>query len=135
MTPLALADNRVLLTYNRRFGDQGVVAAIVSLEDAGWKLETEQILYDAGLHKKREQQESGSLQDELDTFAFGFPTPLRLTENEFLATHWSVEQGKCGIRWTRFRISRSAFMQIANHSSTSLVAVASAGFKCVSIQP
>ncbi|QDU79391.1 BNR/Asp-box repeat protein [Polystyrenella longa] len=106
MTPLALSENRILITYNRRFGDQGVVAAVVTIMDDGtWQVEAEHILYDAGQHKKREEKQSGNLQDELDTFAFGFPTPLKISNDEFLMTHWSVEQGVCGIRWTRFEVN------------------------------
>ncbi|MCA9040044.1 MAG: exo-alpha-sialidase [Planctomycetaceae bacterium] len=105
MTPLAVSDNQILITYNRRFGDQGVVAALVRLdENDAWQIEAEQLLYDAGHHKKPEEKQTGKLQDELDTFAFGFPTPLRISPNEYLMTHWSVEQGVCGIRWTRFRV-------------------------------
>ncbi|MAT14111.1 MAG: hypothetical protein CMJ46_02445 [Planctomyces sp.] len=105
MTPLAIDGDRILVTYNRRFGHQGVVAAIVTIEaDGCWNIQAEELLYDAGSHKQAEERQTGKLQDELDTFAFGFPTPLKLANDEYLMTHWSVEQGVCGIRWTRFRI-------------------------------
>ena len=37
-------------------------------------------------------------------FRFGFPTATRLHDGTFLATHWSVEDGRCGIRWTKLRV-------------------------------
>lgn len=104
MTPLALSNNRLLVTYNRRFGAQGVVAILVELDDdLNWNILSESLIYDAG-HKKTVDEKATNLQKELDTFAFGFPTPLQLDAETFLVTHWCVEDGVCGIRWTRLRM-------------------------------
>ena len=42
--------------------------------------------------------------DELDEFAFGFPTAIRLHDGSFLATHWCLEDGICGIRWVKLHV-------------------------------
>ena len=63
----------------------------------------EAIMYDVGtVYERSESVESGI--DELDDFAFGFPTAIALKDGTHFATHWSVENGKCGVRWTRLQI-------------------------------
>lgn len=42
--------------------------------------------------------------NELDSFAFGFPTAIPLQDGNVLATHCCVEGGVCGIRAARLRI-------------------------------
>ena len=59
------------------------------------------MLYDSGA---RQERRTGSGVDEMDAFRFGFPTATRLHDGAFLATHWCVEDGRCGIRWTKLRV-------------------------------
>ena len=60
-------------------------------------------MYNARAQRQRPDGiESGV--DELDGFRFGFPTAIRLQDGTFFATNWSHENGKCGIRWTKFRV-------------------------------
>jgi hypothetical protein len=76
---------------------------LVSITDESWAVEFEGLVYDAkSRHERPADLESGI--DELDTFAFGFPTAIKLQDGSFLATHWCVKNGACGIRWTRLRI-------------------------------
>jgi len=103
MTPLALGGDRLLVLYNRRYGAQGIVASLVTFTETAWTIHHEQLFYDA--RSRRDGPRAGQTGvDELDSFQFGFPTAIRLHDGDFLATHWCVEAGICGIRWTRFRI-------------------------------
>jgi len=104
LTPVPLGGDRLLVLYNRRYGDQGIVMALVTFTDESWTVHNERLLYDAKSHHQRSEKiESGI--DELDGFQFGFPTAIPLIDGTFLSTHWSVERGTCGIRWTRLRIA------------------------------
>lgn len=99
MSALALEEDRLLVLYNRRYGRQGIVMCLVSREDHAWQMEHESLLYDAQATRDRPDNAVTGV-DELASFAFGFPTAIRLDNGTILATHWSVEQGKCGIRWS-----------------------------------
>jgi hypothetical protein len=103
MTPLPLGGDRLLVLYNRRYGSQGIVACLVTFTDSAWTVRHEQLLYDARASRSG-PAEGASGVDELDSFQFGFPTAIRLQDGTYLSTHWCVEQGVCGIRWTKFRI-------------------------------
>lgn len=103
MTTIPLGGDRLLVLYNRRYGEQGIVMCLVTFTDENWMIHHEGLMYDAkSQHERPDDLESGI--DELNTFAFGFPTAIRLQDNSFLATHWCVENGVCGIRWTRLAI-------------------------------
>ena len=52
----------------------------------------------------RRDRRTGSGVDEMKAFRFGFPTAARLHDGTLLATHWCVEDGRCGIRWTKLRV-------------------------------
>ncbi len=104
MTPLPLGGDRLLVLYNRRYGQQGIVAALVTLGDDHWTVQSDILFYDAGAYRVGPATGATGV-DELDSFQFGFPTSISLRDGSYLATHWCVEQGRCGIRWTRFRIA------------------------------
>jgi hypothetical protein len=101
MTPVSLGGDRLLVLYNRRYGDQGIVMNLVTFTDQAWTLWYEGIMYDARAKRTRSSDVSGL--DELETFEFGFPTAIRLRDGTLLATHWCKEGGKFGIRWTKLR--------------------------------
>ena len=103
MTPIPLGGDRLLVLYNRRYGAQGIVACLVTFTDTAWTVHHEQLLYDA--RALRDGPGSGNTGvDELAGFQFGFPTAIRLQDGTHLATNWCVEQGRTGIRWTKFRV-------------------------------
>jgi len=100
---LPLGGDRLLVLYNRRYGQQGVVMALVTFTESNWTVHQEGLLYDArGFRDGPAPAATGV--DELASFQFGFPTAIRLLDGTFLATHWCVEQGVCGIRWTKLAI-------------------------------
>ena len=103
MSTVALGDNRLLVLYNRRYGEQAVVMCLVTLNEEGWTIHHEGVMYDAkASHQRAETIESGI--EELNDFAFGFPTGIRLSDETILATHWCHEGGKCGVRWTKLGV-------------------------------
>jgi hypothetical protein len=103
MTPIPLGGDRLLVLYNLRYGEQGIVGCLVTFTPESWTVHAETLMYDARRrHDRRPDQSTGV--DELVDFAFGFPTAIRLQDGTYLATHWCVEQKTSGIRWTRLRI-------------------------------
>ena len=103
MTPIYLGNDRLLVLYNQRHGQQAIRMCLVTFRDDSWIVHHESMLYDArAFYERSASVESGI--DELNGFAFGFPTAIPLRDGSYLATHWCVEDGKCGIRWTRLKI-------------------------------
>lgn len=105
LSMLPLGGDRLLVLYNRRYGQQGVVMALVKFTEADWTVLEEGLLYDA--RGFRDGPESGATGvDELASFQFGFPTAIKLKDGTILTTHWCVEQGICGIRWTKLIVEQ-----------------------------
>ena len=102
LSVVPLGGDRVMLLYNRRYGQQGIVMALAEITDHDWPIQFEGILYDARARREGRGQATGV--DEMTDFAFGFPTALRLHDGTYLATNWSVENGHCGIRWSKLRV-------------------------------
>ncbi|WP_397570340.1 sialidase family protein [Schlesneria sp. T3-172] len=100
---LPLGEDRLLVLYNRRYGQQGIVMALVTFTETSWTVVYEGLLYDARDFRDGPNQGATGV-DELDSFQFGFPTAIKLQDGTILATNWSVEQGRCGIRWTKLAI-------------------------------
>jgi len=104
LSTLPLGDNRLLVLYNRRYGKQAIVMCLATLETQEWSIHHEALMYDAqASHERADSVVSGI--DELDAFAFGFPTAIRLHDGSILATHWCQEGGSCGIRWTKLEVN------------------------------
>lgn len=102
MTAIPLGGDRLLVLYNRRYGEQGIVMGLVTFTETFWKVHYEGLMYDAKARRERPQDADGV--EELYTFKFGFPTAISLQDGTHLATHWCFEEGSYGIRWTRLRI-------------------------------
>jgi sialidase-1 len=103
MTPIPLGDDRLLVPYNCRYGEQAVMMCLVTFTDESWSVHHESVMYDAKAHHQRGVDVTSGI-DEVKAFTFGFPTAIRLNDGTFLATHWSVENGVSGIRWTKLRV-------------------------------
>lgn len=103
LSMLPLGGDRLLVLYNRRYGEQGIVLALVTFTETAWTVHHDGLLYDA--RGSRDRPDAGATGvDELASFQFGFPTAIRLADGTYLATHWCVEQAVCGIRWTKLAI-------------------------------
>ena len=104
MTAIPLGGDRLLVLYNRRYGDQAIIMNLVTFTETEWAIHFEGVLYDARAQRERpEDIETGV--EELGAFAFGFPTAIRLQDGTYLATHWCQEDDRCGIRWTKLRLA------------------------------
>ena len=101
---LSLGNDRLLVLYNRRYGQQGIVMAVVEFKETEWTVIEDGLMYDA-LDFRDGPKAGATGVDEFASFEFGFPTAIRLNDGSFLATHWCVEQGICGIRWTRLAVT------------------------------
>jgi len=103
MSTLALGSDRLLVLYNRRYGAQAVVGCLVTFTEEKWTVRAEHILYDAQAVRRRAASVCSGI-DELNDFAFGFPTAIKLADGSILATYWCVENGTCGVRWTKLTV-------------------------------
>jgi len=103
MNPFWLGNDRLLVVYNSRYGDQGVIICLVRFTRDAWEVEEQQFLWDARTTREREPEVKSGI-DEFDDFAFGFPSVMRLDSHHFLAVHWCKEDDIFGIRWTRLRL-------------------------------
>ncbi len=106
MTPIPLGGDRLLVLYNRRYGEQGIIMNLVTFTEDAWTVHDENVMYDARAQRDRTAGHASGV-DELASFQFGFPTAILLQDGSYLATHWCVENGVCGIRWTKLRIAWS----------------------------
>lgn len=103
MTPIPLGGDRLLVLYNRRYGRQGIVMNLATFTDDSWTVQFEGLMYDPGSTRDRPTDVETGV-DEFSGFEFGFPTAIRLQDGTYLATNWSRENGKFGVRWTKLRI-------------------------------
>ncbi|MEV4669893.1 sialidase family protein [Microbacterium sp. LWO12-1.2] len=101
LSAVQLPDERFLLAYNRRYGEQGVVLALAQLNGLTWKVEQEILGYDPDI--RRLSRTGESLAEEMLDFQFGFPILLLRDRESALLTYWSVEDGSCGVRWASIR--------------------------------
>ena len=106
LTPVWLDGDRLLVLYNRRYGQQGVQMGLVRFNDNQWSVEFEGTLWDAASSRQRSSSVTSGI-DEFDSFAFGLPSALRLDDKTLLAVHWCKEEGTFGVRWTRIRVEWS----------------------------
>ena len=103
LTPVPLGGDRLLALYNRRYGQQAIVMSLVTFDNQDWTTHYEGILYDPRSARIRDKHTQSGL-DELETFAFGFPTAIRLASGDILATFWAKERGVFGVNWVKLRV-------------------------------
>ena len=103
MTPIPLGGDRLLVVYNKRYGQQGVMMALVTFTEEAWTTHFHELMWDPQRKRDRPTGEYSGI-EELSKLEFGFPTAIRLHDGTFLATHWSYEDGVSGIRWTKLRV-------------------------------
>jgi hypothetical protein len=102
MTPIWLGDDRYLVLYNKRFGDQSVQMCLVRISGSRWTTEFEGTMFDG--RARLELTDEISSQEQIGLIQFGYPMGLRLEDDVVLAVHWCEEDGVCGIRWTRLAV-------------------------------
>ena len=102
MTPVWLGDDRYLIVYNKRFGDQSVQMCLVRASGSSWTIDFEGTLFDG--RAKLELSDEISSQEQIGLIKFGYPMGMRLDDSTMLTVHWCEEDGVCGIRWTRLHV-------------------------------
>ncbi len=100
-TPLWLGGDRLLCVYNHRHGEPGVRAALVRLTPENWQVENEIVVWGQPMRSTRQ---SDTVVGEINHFRFGFPMPLRLSEDTVLVSYWCMEDQQLVARSTRLRI-------------------------------
>jgi len=103
MTPLWLGGDRLLVVYNKRYGQQAVMMCIVRFTENSWHVEFEDVLWDAQATRDGPQAGADGI-DEFHHIRFGLPSAVRLDGENLLAVHWCRENDIFGIRWTRLRL-------------------------------
>jgi hypothetical protein len=98
-----LGGDRLLVLYNRRYGRQGVVAALATLTEAAWVVHDEVLVHDPGTDRQRELESDGV--DEMVQFTFGFPTGILLPDGQVLVTYWAGPYGRTAICWARIDVA------------------------------
>ena len=103
MTPIWLGDDRLLVLYNKRFGDQSIQMCLVRAAESSWEVEFEDVLFDS--RARLELTDEISSQEQIRLIEFGYPMGVRLDGDTALTVHWCVEEGVSCIRWTRLKVS------------------------------
>lgn len=105
LAPIPLGGDRLLALYNRRYGQQGIVAAFVTFTDDAWTVHGETLVYDANANRQRPEDGDGGV-DEFDAFEFGFPTGMVLSDGDILMTCWRRESSdkQFGVAAMRLRV-------------------------------
>ena len=102
MTPVWLGEDRFCVLYNYRYGQQAVRMCLVRASATSWQIEFEGTMWDP--QTNLEWTDGMSSNEQIPRITFGYPMAVRLDKETILATHWSEEDGICGIRWTRLRV-------------------------------
>ena len=95
-------EDRFVVLYNKRFGDQSVQMCLVRATSGSWEIEFEGMLFDG--QARLELTDEVSSQEQIGLIQFGYPMGVYLNEQTLLIVHWCAEDGVCGIRWTRVRL-------------------------------
>ena len=103
MTPIWLGEDRFLVLYNKRYGHQAIQMCLIRISGGSWNVEFEGTMFDG--HASLELTDNISSQEQIRLIKFGYPGGMRLDDETVLAVHWCEEDGICGIRWTRLRIT------------------------------
>tara|TARA_Y100000588_G_scaffold108656_1_gene119131 strand:+ start:1644 stop:2780 length:1137 start_codon:yes stop_codon:yes gene_type:complete len=103
MTPVPIDGNKMLILYNKRYGAQAVMMALVTFTKEGWITHLDKPMWDSKTSRDKPEGEYTGV-EELKKLEFGFPTAIKLDDGTFLATHWTKETGVFGVRWTKLRI-------------------------------
>lgn len=92
--------------HAHRGEDPGIYVRIVDFAGDRWKVVSESVIWGRGAGPQtRTGQEMSSM---FTSLRFGQPSILRLQNGEFLASHWSIEEGQGKIRAHRLRIRAAA---------------------------
>ena len=90
------------MLYNRRYGHQGIVAALARIAGDDWIVDERSWCTTPSARATAAVRDGGV--DEMLDFEFGFPTATARRDGSYLVTYWAVLDGRCGARWASLRI-------------------------------
>jgi sialidase-1 len=99
---LWLGGEYLLTIHAHRGEDPGIYVRIVDFSKDRWKVVDTAVIWGNTTHQQT--REGQSMTQMFASLRFGQPSLLRLGPEEFLACHWSIEEGQGKIRAHRLRI-------------------------------
>lgn len=100
-----LGNDRLLALGNMRADRPGIVACIVHLgQDGAWRTVSQDHIFEPAVEDPSPGRRSDGL-EAMRTFAFGFPTGVRMRDGSVLATYWAREAERTQVRWARLAVS------------------------------
>ncbi|MPY87049.1 MAG: hypothetical protein GEU99_03925 [Luteitalea sp.] len=98
----ALRGNFLLSIHAHRGDDPGVYVRLVDFTDNRWSVVDEALIW--GRELGQQTRAGQSMVQMFSSLRFGQPSLVSLNNGEWLATHWSVEDGQGKIRAHRLRV-------------------------------
>jgi sialidase-1 len=99
---LALTGNLLLTIHAHRDEKPGIVVRRIDFADDRWRVIEELTVW--GKMATRQTRSGQSMPDMFTGLRFGQPSLIRLETGDFLATHWSIDEGQGRIRTHRLRV-------------------------------
>jgi sialidase-1 len=100
---LWLGDDLLLTIHAHRASDPGIYVRLVDFAGDRWRPLAETVIY--GTQHRQQTREGQAMADMFKSLRFGQPSVLRLASGDFLAAHWSIEEGQGRIRAHRLRLA------------------------------
>ena len=97
-----LADNHLLTIQAHREEEAAIYVRLVELVNDGWSVRAEKAIW--GNPKSEQHTDDDRTIKMFKSLRFGQPSLSRLSPDEVLATHWSVEDGQGRIRSHRLHL-------------------------------
>jgi len=99
---LYLGGDYLLTIHAHRAEDAGIYVRVVDFSADRWKVVSENAIW--GRQAGQQTRDGQAMSQMFTSLRFGQPSLLRLDNGEFLAGHWSIEEGQGKIRVHRLRI-------------------------------
>jgi sialidase-1 len=99
---LYLGGQYLLTIHAHRAENPGIAVRVIDFTDDKWRVLDEAVIWSGSLHHQTRRGQS--MVDMFGSLRFGQPSLLRLRNGEFLASHWSIEEGQGKIRTHRLRV-------------------------------
>ncbi|MGH9524589.1 MAG: sialidase family protein [Terriglobales bacterium] len=88
--------------HAHRAEDPGIYVRVVDFSGDTWKVMSEAVIW--GRAAGQQTREGQQMSQMFTSLRFGQPSIMRLRDGDFLASHWSIEEGQGKIRAHRLRI-------------------------------
>jgi sialidase-1 len=102
---LSLGDDLLATIHAHRGQDPGLYVRVIDASNDRWHPLEETVIWGGQL--RQQTREGQNMVQMFNSLRFGQPSVIRVGPDEFIATHWSIEEGQGKIRSHRFRIGRS----------------------------